>query len=174
MGVVTKAKTATRPAHDELAALDQAIRDADARHEATRRIAQERLAPLPGVISTEGTAWAQGREADAENAREQRAALEAEAQTWRLRMTACQSACDDARAARKSFAQDNGDALIAEMARRSPRRVTATSVRCAACWRLTRRRRRSRPAWRTRLRCRRSSRRRPSPSRWHAPPTREW
>ena len=146
MGVVTKAKTATRPAHDELAALDQAIRDADARHEATRRIAQERLAPLPGVISTEGTAWAQGREADAENAREQRAALEAEAQTWRLRMTACQSACDDARAARKSFAHDNGDALIAEMARRSPRRVTATSVRCAACWRLTRRRRRSRPA----------------------------
>ena len=68
------------------------------------------------MISTEGTAWAQGRETDAENAREQRAALEAEAQTWRLRMTACQSACDDARAARKSFAHDNGDALIAQMA----------------------------------------------------------
>ena len=75
----------------------------------------ERLAPLPGVISTEGTAWAQGRETDAENAREQRAALEAEAQTWRLRITGA-SPGDDARDARKLFAHDNGDALIAQMA----------------------------------------------------------
>lgn len=106
--------TAKTSAHDELARLGEAIRDANARLDDTRRRAEERLAPLPELVAAEGAAWASGDEPAAEKARKRRAALEEEARTWQVRAQASMGAVDAAIEARRAFIEARGDDLIDE------------------------------------------------------------
>ena len=121
------------PAHDQLAVLDNTIAAAEARLRETGQLAREALAPMADVTAAEGAAWASGDEAAGGDARVERERLEREAETWRVRLTACDSAIGDARARRAADASTTTATRSSKRcAPRPRRRASATKARSSS------------------------------------------
>jgi hypothetical protein len=105
----------TTPAHDELAALDQAIAAARIRAEDTRRRAADALRDVPDLERRERELWGQGDEAGAEEAHAQRVELLGAADVWRTRIRGADEAVEKTQADRQGFIQARGDDLIGEL-----------------------------------------------------------
>jgi hypothetical protein len=111
------ATTKTKPsAREQLAALDEAVGQAEHRLHEAYAAAQKALAPLSDLAAREGTAWSTGDEAEAEKLKKERTRLQDEKASWTARINASDRAVTAAKNERTNFVREHGDGLLAAWA----------------------------------------------------------